>query len=687
MLKNEIFYIFIKKNPTFAGEDCINTQIIYTMRKSLFAIGLLAISYSVQAQILCHVDTNANMYVSKGTLVYSGGGLQIKGNGTVENHGNVMVSGTTADLFKTVDGSDTDKTEATGGGNFINKLNESNAYASVNTNSSTATPVYTYGQLFISGIPQSNITGIVDQEYRSSKHGSYQQVGMPFYDKTVSTLSAELGKTFSNTRYSQNEVLTYSNPSVVSNNVNLSAKFGTTIPASYAYYMLGGQGLDVSSALKTLKGRPVSDIGQSVTLQNAGNGINFGVGGTAKNSYNEEYKSYVQDRWNIAMGGVAWDANHGKNIYQFGNPYLTNLDLANIAYNEPAAAGDGVNLSTLYGVRLDPGTVTSTAGGTGTTTPSKFITFNAGAPTGDVDYMMVRPMGTFVAKLNNNTNADQLNFANIRRFNYYSRAANTDYNVAANKSAVKRSTVKQLGIIALDSNGNEVGRTYYVVYANGTTGHSNDSKTQVTARSTDVIGTYEEMPTGGMDGNYSNKYWLYINEANESTFQGKNVKLINYDLGKAKSYKFEIREDANLITSGAHQLSSGVGFYYKAANGSVMEAKQGDVVTVTNEDYDLYYGQPSVSKDVLATVEKSSTPSRTMVVYNPEITNYIVRFDPKWKKADIEVYDMSGKLVISKKAVDASRDFVIELDSSIKNSYVVKIISDKGETVNTKILK
>jgi hypothetical protein len=35
-----------------------------------------------------------------------------------------------------------------------------------------------------------------------------------------------------------------------------------------------------------------------------------------------------------------------------------------------------------------------------------------------------------------------------------------------------------------------------------------------------------------------------------------------------------------------------------------------------------------------------------MVVYNPAISNYIVRFDPSWKKADIEVYDMSGKLYL-----------------------------------------
>ncbi|MEG2510705.1 MAG: hypothetical protein RSA74_14735, partial [Chryseobacterium sp.] len=62
------------------------------MKKNLLTIGLLAISLSVQAQnILMHVDTAAKMYVSQGTLVYNGGGLQMKATGSIENHGNFMV--------------------------------------------------------------------------------------------------------------------------------------------------------------------------------------------------------------------------------------------------------------------------------------------------------------------------------------------------------------------------------------------------------------------------------------------------------------------------------------------------------------------------------------------------------------------------------------------------------------------
>jgi hypothetical protein len=46
---------------------------------------------------------------------------------------------------------------------------------------------------------------------------------------------------------------------------------------------------------------------------------------------------------------------------------------------------------------------------------------------------------------------------------------------------------------------------------------------------------------------------------------------------------------------------------------------------------------------------------------------------------------MSGKLVVSDKNVDATSDYTIRLQKKLKTVYVVKIVSDKGETVQTKI--
>ncbi|MDR2237179.1 MAG: T9SS type A sorting domain-containing protein [Chryseobacterium sp.] len=661
------------------------------MRKSLFAIGLLAVSYSVQAQnVLCHVDTNANMYVSEGTLVYSGGGVQTKGNGILDVHGNVMIVGTAGDALRTLTDAGGEKTD---GGNIVLRLNNPGGYATS-----------TYGQLYIDGLNQSDITGFVSKEYRDKKHGNgnfYQQMALPFYNKTISTLSSEFGKTFTSVRRSGNDILKQDDQASVARHYGGLYTSATSDPSGY--YMLGSlnNNLDPSTppatfatiaptpagSVYTLSGRPYATFG-GVQLQNSGlNG--FGPGGTALNYYGEKFNTYLQDQFDTNP----WVGNYGKNIYQFGNPFFTNLDISKIGYVENGGVTDGNNIPNIMGVRYDPGTVIRTPQGNTYSTNALYTTFDpaTGIPVGDQG-MIIKPMQTFVLKLRNN-DSQTLNFNTLRRFKETVRAAGTDYDVTAARynGNTNRGSVKQLGVIGLDANQNEITRTYYVVSPNASTGHQSSMDTTVQvkavggANSENLIGTFEENPNGGIDTNYSAQYWLYINEANEADFLGKNVKLVNYNTDKVKFYKFEIRENAELISNGAHQLSSGTGFYYKAANGTVQQAKQGDVIPSVSASYDLYYGQPN--SGTLAVKDDKKIPSRTMVVYNPEITNYIVRFDPEWKKADIEVYDMSGKLVISKKAVDASRDFVIELNSAIKNSYVVKIVSDKGETVNTKILK
>ncbi len=683
----------MKKNNTFAVKDCINTQIIYTMRKSLFAIGLLAISYSVQAQILCHVDTNANMYVSEGTLVYSGGGVQTKANGILDVHGNIMVVGSGTDAFKTIDAAGADKTD---GGNIILRLNTPGSFATS-----------TYGQLFIDGISQSNITGIVTKEYRTPSNGSgnyFQQVALPFSGKAFNSLSTELGKTFNTTRTgaNANPILKWDNANAVSiTTLNLAPTSTTWDPSGY--YMLRVRNNDWNpsapagaATVFNINGKPYAPYAAAVTLQNGGksnlgtSNVVFGTNGNGVNQYNEKYNTYLDDSFEFTTS--PWAGTFGQNWYQFGNPFLTNLDLSNIGYTESLTGSDGNAVKNIWGIEYNPGTVVTLPSGSTYATGAQVVTFTPSGDgyalaAGDVDKVVIKPMQSFKIKLRDNT-AQTLDFNTLRRFKSTARAAGTNYNVNAAKMAngkTASNTVKQLGVIGLDANGNEIGRTYYVVSPSFTTGHQISAATSIqSSAGSGLMGTSEEALNGGYDNNYKDSYWLYINEANEDNFKGKNVKLRNF-YDQVKSYKFEIRENTELIPNGTHQLSSGIGFYYKAENGNLIEAKQGDTVPVTNMEANLYYGEPS--NLTLATDKTTPKTSNTLVVYNPAVSNYIVRFDPNWKKADIQVYDMSGKLVISKKAVETTRDFVIELDGSVKSSYVVKIVSDKGETVNTKILK
>lgn len=666
------------------------------MKKNLLTIGLLALNLSLGAQVVCHVDNGGILFVGENALVYNGGGVQTKGNGIYDIRGNVMIEGDGSAVLKTLNTTGGNKTD---GGNFILRLN-----------SPASSATSTYGQLYINGLSQSNMSAIVDKEYRTPAHGSYQQIALPFNNKLISSLSGSssaigtLGKTFTNTRYSKNEILTWNNLTAVSDNLPVTS----VTPGNTTYYMLGSDGFNSDappasmpsnpdpSALDfatnptragvvyTLKGEPFANV-ISETLSNAADGVIFGTGGTNVNSYNERYNTYLGDDWEAA---TPWTGNYGKNIYQFGNPYLTNLDLGFINTIEAGGTTDNNNITSIRGIRYDPGAVLYSPTVGTTSVGAKYVNFTLADGTPDSSYpvgdigLIIKPMQTFVVKLRNNTTAQTLNFDNLRRFKNSRRLAGTDYDVTALKSTtLSGNTVKQLGVIGLDENGQELARTYYAVYSTATTGHTSGETVQTTLGSSNIIGTYEESVNGGLDTNYSGSYWLYINEANEIDFFGKAIPLALYS-DAIKSLKFEIRENAELIADGAHNLSTGIGFYYKTANGEISEIAQSQVIPVVGDEYSLFYGK----SDIVLGTGGTLKPSRTKVIYNGAIDKFVVRFDSEWKKADIQVYDMSGKLVISQKDVVADKDFEINL-AKANASYIVTAVSEKGEKVSSKIIR
>ena len=660
------------------------------MKKNLLTIGLIALSLSVQAQnVLLHVDNTAKMYVSEGTLVYNGGGMQTKGSGMIDNHGNIMVVGTSSDVLKTLDASGVNNTTAAD--NIILRINN------------TSSPVTsTYGQLYIKGIPQSNITGFVKKEYASTKHGAYQQIGIPFLGKELSQFSTETGGALDATRWSGKEILKWSNANVRFDGDNpptapissasapgiaYSLSYATTESDKGGYFTVGTGGGFNPEAIHTISGKPFADGGSTNFTLNLtpSNITTYGPNGNNTNVYRERYNTYIWDVFETATS--AWGSNWGKNIHQFSNPYLTNLDLSRIGYLESGSVHDGNAISNIKGIAVNPSSVTFNynTGGTSATLPDQMVTFNADMkPAGNLPALIIKPLGTFKIKLKDSS-AQTLAFDNLRRFNYTVREDGTSYAVTAAKNG-SVGTMKQLGVLALDANGNQIGETYYVVSPDFITGQISaaDSQNSIQATTTTnaIIQTFEESITGGADQNLASNYRLYINEANEVNFRGKKIDLSIFG-SQVASLKFEIRDDTALIPNGNHLLSSGTGFYYSKADGQVHEARQGDVIPVNGANYGVYYGAP---QNVTLSTTDLAKKSRTVVTYNPEISNYIVRFDPSWKSASVEVFDASGKLVIGEKSVKADSDYVIKLDSKIKAMYVVKILGNDGTLVNTKIL-
>lgn len=658
------------------------------MKKKLLTLGALALTMtSINAQVLTYVGVKGQVYVNEKALVASYGGVKTVGDGLIDNSGNIMVVGGSADKFATVTASGADKTD---GGNIILRMTN-DAIGSLR-----------YGQLYIDGLTQGNITGIVDKQFKDVKHGDYQQIALPFYGKVLDDLSNDFSSNFSDRRWSKNEILVWDNTNVVFDVKSVSSK--TT--NGTAYYAVGTTNFDAQSGVKTVKGVPFAN-GITETLVGAGATVNFGANGNGRNKYREAYNTYLQDAWAVGFGET-WVGDYGKNIYQFGNPFLTNLDLGILASTD--------FIDDIIGIRVEPVNVTATenAGAyeEGFVTQSsdyKYINYdNAGKAIGDVN-AIVRPMQTFVVKTLGDTKA--IDFDVLRRFAYepqtkvdatvttglqtasVNRANSTLLN-SRSRSAVTRTlssassyVLKQLGVIALDEKGREIGRTYYFVSPNAITGAEfSERKRQATASPNNIIGTFEENKEGGYDVEAAKNYWLYINEANENDFKGKEVRMKLYS-NKIKSLKFEIREDAKLIADNT-SLSNGESFYIQAENGTAVEIKQGAVIAANTDTFGLFYGKPDVK--VQKVEEPVAVPEvnreKTDLVFDTNTGEYKLLFASDWKTARVTIFNARGKVVVPAQEVNAKSDYTVTLPNAI-GTYIVRALNEKGEVFSKKVLK
>lgn len=649
------------------------------MKKRLFSLGAIAFVLLANAQVVTYVGNDALVHIAEGALFYNGDGVKTVGTGLIDVSGNMMVVGNINSKFETLEANGNKKTD---GGNIILTLTNDNI------------DNLRYGQLYIKGLTQENITGIVDKEYKAAKTGEYQQIALPFYNKTIESLSAQLEAGFTNGRYGKEGVLLWNNNKVRMDQLKIDqttqdAQWNLVgRNASTAYYALGSKNFDTSTKVRILKGVPYAD-GIRETLSDAGKGIDFGTEGNGINFYREKYNTYLADDFEQ----TAWSGTYGKNIYQFGNPFLTNIDLGHLKQYLP----------NIMGVRVKPSNVTTTQRGGTASSQAQYITYTptTGIPVGD-DLAIIKPLETFVIKLRDNNTPQTLNVDDLRRFAYTMRAVGTPNDVTAmsknneddillmadNSESLSNSTVKQLTVIALDADGKELDRTYYVVYPDGTSGQVDKPTTQVAAGE-NIIGTFEEAKEGGIDESLMESYWLYINEANEVDFKGKEVPMRLYS-EDIKSLKFEIKENAAVIADAQEVLTSGESFYIDLGDKKLQTLGNGKVISldgISNDaKFGLYYGKPSSVDEVVDKKPVVARPSATAVVYDSSEGVYKLVFDSSWKTAMVEVYDMAGRLFLSQKNVKTDNHFIFNLPSG-KSAFVVVAVSETGHRFSQKIVK
>lgn len=704
------------------------------MRRKLLPLALLAGILSISAQQpLSHVEDGATFFVADGSLVSNYGGVQTKGTGKVDIRGNVMIVGNTTDKFRTLDPSGADRTAAAD--NVILRFNSDDATIFSGAES--------YGQLYITGITQANMPAYVTKEYRAESHGVYQQLAMPFYQKTLNTLGAELGYgNLSNQRgvpslyYWDNNGMPQFHHLKGTQHTGHKNDWDTDAVVhngAARYYIINANTLingttwNPVAGIKKISGKLFSDATPiTYTLRNAGylgagSPVLYGIGtGSATNLYAEKVSSYLPDVWDYSTQGyfnstVATETGtYGRNIYQFANPFMTNIDLSTIGYDErPGDNTDDQNtISNIQGLRYEATGValnTNIASGNYGQMGSESVQFNGassykyvsyatnGVPVGDFgpnNNPVIRPMQAFVLKLRDNSSDQFLRFNTLRRFSILPRRRATGSNDAQNPYGVNllrngsEGTMKQLRVIGLDENGSEIARTYYVVSKIAQTGVQAQSHIQITATSdvAAILSTREELPTGGEDVSVSGSYWLYLNEANEANFVGKKIQMVA-DVSKVKSYLFQISENATDFSDGQSDfLDGGKSFYIQQEQGQPVKLKHNLRVPATATLSGLYYGLPNGEQQLAtANVVAEKSSNELHVAFEKDTRTHQVVFPKGWKTADITVFDMSGRRVLVEKDVNATKNFILPL--TVQGSYIVEVVSSTGIKAVKKIVK
>lgn len=637
------------------------------MRRNLLAISLLAIGFSSNAQTSVSVGSNSVATVTKDALVFNGGGLNLATEGNIKNHGNVMLMGAVSDKLSL----------------------ETNSDFTLHYDDKTS-----YGQLYISGI--TDITGKVNKEYKAdaniSDTGS-QQMALPFEEAnrrddllallsgTLNYLNITNGSRSLSGRWAPNSVFRWNNErsrfdQLVQNAPN-DMLYVTTPTDYYLVPRRDTDGIkwDAETQLKTFSGTPIAEsvgnISMTTTILSS-----FGANGGARNYFGERYNTYITDPFHT---GTAWEGTYGINTSQFGNPYFTNLDLYHLAEI-------GLDMTQVEGIAYyGSGSLSwsPSTGGTynGASTMTIVKTDGNGnwqvGPT-DPNYdnaLMIKPLGTAIIKFNSNINPT-IDLGKGRKF---SNAISTTFTSGPTGRMVAKSNipadklVKQVAVLALDSQNNELGRTYYAVSLSATTGKSDEAKLQA-AFDNPAIYTKEEIPTGGTD-EYSPSQ-LYINEANEVDYKGKEIPLVLNDTN-IKNFKFLVYEGGKVVDA----LSNGEHFYIESNNKNITQIISKGSLPANGTEFKLYYGTPENG-----VLDATSLASRSQTIIVKNQSDWVVRFANSWKSAKIEVYSASGQLVHAANNVSTVADYTIPINTS-NGLFIVKATSDSGETVIKKILK
>lgn len=698
------------------------------MKKNLLTVGLLVINISISAQDLTYVGNSCKFYVETGALVFSGGNWLLDSNTekTVENKGNIIIVG---DYKK----GSTTTNAASDGKEFVN------IYTGIND----------YGQVQILNSTNATNALMTMQKPAASTNyfGADYAISFPFKDQ-VSYVMTAFGKTpaefagscpldaFCGWRYNQT-LFKWNN-----SKIQFDAVPNGSIFKAGDYYTINlratGNLQSAMTGLINYKGTPdpLAYSQKAVSVipsmdESSFSNLGYNDWKLKVNPYNEYYKSY--------MGDInSTNKVTGKNVYRFGNPYTSNLDLSAVdgANSWLYITNDGSNKSIkaatdaqmikdftitkrtpAYDINWNP------LNSIGSTAPNadyysaKYDAVNSNW-VGNPEALIIRPLETFnlnfplvnPTALGTRIVHVSVNFNDFHKtFAYPANVASTtitpkNASVSAKRSvavvgrsatAYKTATVQRTASVSSTSTVSNVNSFYQAemfllsngaveaapVYAVGSKNYTESANAATTNNKMFLYGISSDATKAASSQNT-------FNEFNSTTYIGKPIDLGFNNLAAGNTYEIRFNLYEGSIFNSVKNISDG-DFYIKDNVKNTVEKVSADKSYSFVADADmkgrlaLYWKEASVSggsSGTLAATDLSKTENKTFV-YKDNSENWL-RMEKEFKKADVEVYDMSGRLINKINNISTAQDqqMVFPADAV----YVIKVTYDNSVVRTTK---
>ncbi|MBS7334026.1 MAG: hypothetical protein KIG88_10570 [Weeksellaceae bacterium] len=655
------------------------------MKKNLLTLSLIASVFTYAQDT--YIGSNAVVKVQPNTLFYNGGNVTLNAVTNtaeiVKNQGNIVINNTFESTSSPVilNGEDINKNV---GQHFVNLYTD-------NKN---------YGQVIING----NATGKLTMQKKSVNKTSITQlpISIPFAGNVTEIMNSFPNNTRGfrgncpiDTQCGQRYWMTlykWNNNSIVNDAVVDADLFQPG-----AYYLLnlidnaGINGDFDGEKLINYKGTAapenVSFTGLKTVIHNYrvndGNnpnnntdehnvfqGLTYNQWKSKKNKYQETYQSY--------LGNGTDDLQFGKNMFRFGNPYTSNLDLSNVAswMNLPGETFELIKLAQSYTHSWN----NTTGSSENSTGGDQYVTatYTNGAWSGDAEAVLIRPLEMFRIKFHKD-NLVTLN-VDFKDTHKTFQQTLTVPGTTNTSPRVQSSEFNQLEVLLVDNDNNLISEPVYL---------ANSSNFETGANINKTSGNKMLLIEEDIDGNIIANAKSLVNTFNNSDYVGKplNLELNNLPAGNSYKLRFNLKENS-IFTENIEQLSNNNKFYiHDKVNDTFTEISANTVVdiNVNNETANQYAFYWNATPRTLGTGDVTKTFKTQVYKYAEDV--YKVKFDSSKTLANVEVYNVNGTKASSQNNIQVNNnDYTLKLPVGVSGLFIVKVVYNDGTTNNIKVL-